>query len=46
VIETYYRWQWTEYLSITPDFQLVLGAGGRRAHGTQPVFAVRMNFGY
>jgi len=46
VIETYYRWQWTQHISITPDFQLILGSGGRRTKGTQPVLALRLNFGF
>jgi len=46
VIETYYRWQWTQHIAITPDFQLVFGSGGRRFKGTQPVFSLRVNFGF
>jgi hypothetical protein len=46
VIETYYRWQWTRNASITPDFQLLFGAGGRKSKGVQAVMAVRLNFGF
>jgi carbohydrate-selective porin OprB len=46
ILETYYRWEWTHNISLSPDFQLVLGSGGRRSRGTQAVFGLRANFGY
>ncbi|MEW5977333.1 MAG: carbohydrate porin [Acidobacteriota bacterium] len=46
VLETYYRWQWTRNISLTPDFQLVMGSGGRRTKGTQAVAAMRFNFSF
>jgi len=45
VLETYYRWQTAANFSLTPDFQLVLGSGGRRRQGTQAVVGIRMFFG-
>jgi hypothetical protein len=45
VLETYYRWQIAENLSLTPDFQIVLGSGGARSHGTHVVMGLRMFFG-
>lgn len=45
-LETYYRWQVTDNFSLTPDFQLVLGAGGNRIGATHLVFGVRTNFGF
>ncbi len=45
-LETYYRWQWTRNVSLTPDFQLIFGSGGRRQQGTQAVMSVRLNFGF
>jgi hypothetical protein len=45
VLETYYRWQLTQNFALTPDFQLVLGSGGRPKRGVQPVFGLRANFG-
>ncbi|MBI4463328.1 MAG: carbohydrate porin [Acidobacteria bacterium] len=46
ILETYYRWQWTQHISLTPDFQLILGSGGRRSRAIQPVFGMRMNLGF
>jgi len=46
VIETYYRWQWSQNISVSPDFQLVFGSGGRIHDGTQFVFGTRMNFSF
>ena len=46
VLETYYRWQWSQNISLTPDLQLVFGSGGRRSNATQPVFGLRLNFGF
>jgi hypothetical protein len=45
VFETYYRWQFARNFSLSPDFQLVVGSGGRQRRGTQAVFGVRMFFG-
>jgi hypothetical protein len=46
VLETYYRWQWTRNIALTPDLQLIFGSGGRRSRATQPVFGLRLNFGF
>ncbi len=46
VLETYYRWQLARNFSLTPDFQLVLGSGGRRSRGTHGILGIRMNFGF
>ncbi len=44
VIETYYRWQVTDNFALTPDLQIVNGAGG--ASGTHIVLGLRTNFGF
>jgi hypothetical protein len=46
VFETYSRWQWTQHISLTPNFQLILGSGGMPFRGTQAVFGTRVNFGF
>lgn len=46
ILETYYRWQWTQNISLTPDLQLIFGSGGGRTRATQPVFGLRLNFGF
>ena len=45
VLETYYRWQLVDHFALTPDFQLVVGSGGRLRRGVQTVFGLRANFG-
>ena len=42
VIETYYRWQVTKELVITPDLQLILGEGLDRDSGLRFVGGLRM----
>jgi len=44
VFETYYRWQFTENFALTPDLQIVTGAGG--FSGTHAIFGLRTNFGF
>ncbi len=44
VLETYYRWQITNNFALTPDFQIINGAGG--APGTHVVLGMRANFGF
>lgn len=44
ILETFYRYQWAKNISVTPDFQLVFGSGGRTRDGTQAVGGVRLNF--
>jgi len=46
VLETYYRWQLTRNVSLTPHFQLILGAGGLPSGGTHTVFGTRLFFAY
>lgn len=46
VLETYYRWQLARNFSLSPDFQLVLGSGGKRSRGTQAIFGLRMFVGF
>jgi hypothetical protein len=46
VIETYYRWQWSQNISVSPDFQLVFGSGGKVHDGTQFVLGTRMDFSF
>jgi hypothetical protein len=46
VIETYFRRQLTANLSLTPDFQLILGSGGSLDQGTHAVGGLRVNVGF
>ncbi len=45
-LETYYRWQLSQNFSISPDLQLVLGAGGKKIRGTHVVGGMRMTFAF
>ena len=45
VLETYYRWQVSDALSLTPDFQFVVGSSGRSQQATYPVLGLRVTFG-
>lgn len=45
VLETYYRWQLSEGLSLTPDFQFVVGSNGRSERAVYPVLGLRVAFG-
>jgi len=44
ILETYYRWQWTQNFALSPDFQFILGSGGRLRQGNQAVLGLRFNF--
>ena len=46
VIEAYFRRQFTANLSLTPDFQLILGSGGSADQGTHVVGSLRVNVGF
>lgn len=46
VVETFYRWQITDNLALSPDFQLIWGAGGRSGGSFHTVYGVRLFLGY
>jgi carbohydrate-selective porin OprB len=46
VIETFYRWQITNNLALSPDFQLIFGSGGLTSRGVHTVYGVRLFLGY
>jgi len=46
VLETYYRWQITRNVGLTPSFQLVGVSGGRNTASFHTVYGVRLFFGY